>query len=115
MSEPKAALHKALAHYHNYWHSDLRIAECPEDICAAGLSGLATLDAERARPDALREALSELDDWKAGRRSYMNLGPYPPYTPDVIAAMDAQEVVKLGAYVQALAAVALNGKEPTDG
>lgn len=55
--------------------------------------------------DGLREAaLAELEDWKVGRRSWTNLGPNPPYTPDVIATMDAQEVVKLSAYVQALAA-----------
>lgn len=55
--------------------------------------------------DPTREALAELEDWKAGRRSWTNLGPNPPYTPDVIAVMDAQEVVKLSAYVQALAAL----------
>ena len=48
------------------------------------------------------ELMAEIDDWVAGRRSYINLGPHAPYTPDVIAAMDAQEVVKLvaalGAY-----------------
>lgn len=36
-----------------------------------------------------------IDDWVAGRRSYTNFGPHAPYTPDVVAAMDAQEVVKL--------------------
>ena len=47
------------------------------------------------------ELLAEMEDWVAGRRSYVNLGPNEPYTPDVIAAMDAQEVVKLAAAANA--------------
>jgi len=43
------------------------------------------------------QLIAEMEDWVTGRRSYVNLGPDLPYTPDVIAAMDAQEVVKLAA------------------
>ena len=76
-------------------------------IAARLRSAGATLDA--AAPAAeksdnerlLEEAESELEDWRRGTRSWWNLGPYPPYTPDVIAAMDAQEVVKLCAYITA--------------
>lgn len=50
------------------------------------------------------EALELARAWADGRRSWMNLGPHEPYTPDVIAAMDAQEVVKWGALAQALGA-----------
>jgi hypothetical protein len=39
-------------------------------------------------------AIKLADEWASGVRSYANLGPNPPYTPDVIAIMDAQEVVK---------------------
>jgi hypothetical protein len=42
-------------------------------------------------------------DWAEGRRSWTNLGPHEPYTPDVIATMDAQEVVKWTAVAVALA------------
>jgi hypothetical protein len=63
-----------------------------------------TLDEFDAHLDAiLSAAMAELEDWRSGRRSWVNLGPNAPYTPDVIATMDAQEVVKLSAYVQALA------------
>ena len=51
----------------------------------------------------LADVLNEIEGWVNGRRSWQNLGPYPPYTPDVIAAMDAQEVVKLAAYARLLA------------
>lgn len=51
--------------------------------------------------DALAFAL----DWTEGRRSYANLGPHSPYTPDVIAAMDAQEVVKWSALATSLHAM----------
>lgn len=50
--------------------------------------------------------LKELDEWATGYRSWTNLGPNPPYTPDVIAVMDAQEVVKRSAYIQAMPATA---------
>lgn len=43
--------------------------------------------------------------WADGSRSWMNLGPHEPYTPDVIAVMDAQEVVKWSALAANLAAV----------
>lgn len=56
-------------------------------------------------PRRLDDVLAEIEEWVAGRRSYTNLGPNPPYTPDVIAAMDAQEVVKLSAYAQLLASL----------
>ena len=51
------------------------------------------------------ELMAEIDDWVRGKRSYINLGPHAPYTPDVIAAMDAQEVVKLVAALGAYPAV----------
>ena len=47
------------------------------------------------------ELMAEIEDWVEGRRSYINLGPHAPYAPDVIAAMDAQEVVKLAAAASA--------------
>jgi hypothetical protein len=40
------------------------------------------------------EAFDLMMDWAMGRRSWINLGPHEPYTPDVVAAMDAQEVLK---------------------
>lgn len=40
------------------------------------------------------DALLEMQAWLQGRKSMTNLGPHPPYTPDVIAVIDAQEVVK---------------------
>lgn len=45
---------------------------------------------------ALRDHhLSEMEDWSpGGTRSWTNYGPNEPYTPDVIAAMDAAEVAK---------------------
>lgn len=39
---------------------------------------------------AMKNAL----DWAEGRRSHTNYGPHPPWTHDVIAVCDAQEVVK---------------------
>ena len=41
--------------------------------------------------------LAEMEAWLGGARSWMNFGPNEPYTPDVIAVMDAQEVVKYAA------------------
>jgi hypothetical protein len=58
-------------------------------------------------PEAL---LAQMMDWVEGRRSWTNLGPYPPYTPDVIAVLDAQEVVKLSAAIQAF--IAYWGSQP---
>ena len=58
------------------------------------------------RPTTSEEALALMLDWAEGKRSWTNLGPHEPYTPDVIAVMDAQEVVKWGAV-----AAALPGKE----
>jgi hypothetical protein len=51
------------------------------------------------------ELLARLEDWVEGRRSYCNYGPHAPYTPDVIAVMDAQEVVKLAAAISAFSAI----------
>jgi hypothetical protein len=51
---------------------------------------LERINAPATKELALRLAL----DWAEGRRSWANLGPHAPYTPDVIAVMDAQEVVK---------------------
>jgi hypothetical protein len=53
----------------------------------------------------------EIAAWVNGNRSYQNLGPNPPYTPDVIAAMDAQEVVKLSAAYQAFMQTYLAGRD----
>jgi len=64
-------------------------------------------DTPNAEYAALRDHhLSEMKDWIEGRRSWTNLGPHEPYTPDVIAAMDAQEVVKHAAAAQAYGALA---------
>jgi hypothetical protein len=49
--------------------------------------------------------LAMMQDWAEGRRSWTNLGPHEPYTPDVIAIMDTQEVAKHSAAVQAYAAL----------
>ncbi len=46
------------------------------------------------QPTNSGEAFDLMMDWAMGRRSWMNRGPYEPYTPDVIAVMDTQEVVK---------------------
>lgn len=48
---------------------------------------------------------AEMLDWLEGRRSWMNLGPHDPYTPDVVSVMDAQEVVKRSAAIVALVAL----------
>lgn len=60
-----------------------------------------------------REAMTLAIDWAEGRRSWTNLGsPYstpPGYTLDVIAVMDAQEVVKWAAIAQALAVIEAQG------
>jgi len=50
---------------------------------------------------AMETVIEELEAWKDGRKSWTNLG----HPPDVIATMDAQEVVKLSAYIQARAAL----------
>lgn len=57
------------------------------------------------------EALARALDWAEGRRSWCNLGPHEPYTPDVIAVMDAQEVVKWSALAAALPAVDAAGEK----
>jgi hypothetical protein len=49
--------------------------------------------------------VAEMSDWLEGRRSWMNLGPLAPYTPDVIAVMDAQEVTKRAAAIPAYLAL----------
>ena len=54
------------------------------------------------RPATAAKAKKLMLDWAEGKRSWMNLGPYKAYTADVIAAMDAQEVVKWGAVYRAL-------------
>lgn len=55
----------------------------------------------RTADQAMQLALA----WADGRRSWINLGPREPYTPDVIAVMDAQEVVKWTAVAVALRAL----------
>ncbi len=45
-------------------------------------------------PTNAEEAFDLMMAWAVGRRSWTNFGPHAPYTPDVIAVMDAQEVVK---------------------
>lgn len=50
-------------------------------------------------------------DWAEGRRSWVNLGPNPPYPPEVIAVMDAQEVVKFAAIYAALLTAELAGQK----
>ena len=47
------------------------------------------------------ELIARMEDCLAGRVSFVNLGPHEPYTPDVVAAMDAQEAVKLAAAISA--------------
>jgi len=60
-------------------------------------------DPARAQTAATSDEAVELARaWADGRRSWCNLGPNPPYTFDVIAAMDAQEVVKWGALARTL-------------
>lgn len=54
--------------------------------------------------ERLDRHLAEVEAWTNGSRSWTNLGWDPPYTPDVIAVMDAQEVVKHSAAAQAYAA-----------
>lgn len=44
-------------------------------------------------------------DWAEGRRSWINLGPHEPHTPDVIARMDAAEVEKHAAAIRGLTAL----------
>ena len=46
------------------------------------------------RPTTGNEAHEVMMDWAQGKRSWTNLGPNVPYTPDVIARMDAAEVEK---------------------
>lgn len=59
---------------------------------------MTTAEAKMTSAEALERAL----DWAEGRKSWANLGQYEPYTPDVIAVMDAQEVVKWAALASAL-------------
>lgn len=70
-------------------------------------SNAVTWGAVQSKPTTLtrESALATAIDWAEGRRSWVNLGsPHAggPYTPDVIAVMDAQEVVKWSALAQAL-------------
>lgn len=44
-------------------------------------------------------------EWAEGRRSWVNLGPFAPYTPDVIARIDAAEVEKHAAAIRGLTAL----------
>jgi hypothetical protein len=57
-------------------------------------------------------------DWAGGNRSWTNFGPHEPYTPAVVAVMDAQEVVKWTAVAVALAqieaAVRSSGQPPEE-
>lgn len=53
----------------------------------------------------LKDSLERMADWQDGRCSWTNFGPHEPYTPEAIAVMDAQEVVKHSAAAQAYAAV----------
>lgn len=39
-------------------------------------------------------AWNNMLDWLEGRKSWTNLGPHSPYTHDVIAVMDRQELEK---------------------
>ncbi|QXC59346.1 hypothetical protein KSP35_13130 [Aquihabitans sp. G128] len=59
--------------------------------------------------------LTLMGEWVAGRRSWINLGPDAPYTPDVIAAMDAAEVEKLRHLHAALAASPAPADEGREG
>lgn len=52
----------------------------------------------------LEEHTSELLDWAEGRRTWTNLGPGEPYTPDVIVRMDASEVEKHAHAITGIAA-----------
>lgn len=61
--------------------------------------------AERTPIDMIQHHLSEMNDWIEGKRSWCNLGWNEPYTPDVIAAMDAAEVQKHAAAVTAYASL----------
>jgi hypothetical protein len=55
--------------------------------------------------DLIQHHLREMNDWIDGKRSWCNLGWNEPYTPDVIAGMDAAEVQKHAAAVTAYASL----------
>ena len=55
------------------------------------------------RPTTAHQARELMLDWAEGKRSWANFGPDEPYTPDVIAAMDTQEVEKWAAVYQSMA------------
>jgi len=55
--------------------------------------------------ERIRELLAEMHDWLDGSRSWVNLGSNEPYTPDVIAAMDAAEVDKRASAIRGYAAL----------
>lgn len=55
--------------------------------------------------EMIGEHMAAVADWAEGRRSWTNLGPHEPYTPDVIARMDAAEVDKHASAIRALAAL----------
>ncbi len=57
------------------------------------------------RPETADEARKLMLDWAQGTRTWGNLGPHMPYTPDVIAVMDTQEVIKWAAVYQAMVVV----------
>jgi hypothetical protein len=57
------------------------------------------------RPQNTSEARELMLDWAGGKRSWINLGPHPPYTPEVIAAMDAAETQKWAAVYTAFATI----------
>jgi hypothetical protein len=58
------------------------------------------------KAETYQEAIALARDWAEGRRSWTNLGGVNPeaYPDDVIAVMDAQEVVKWSALAVALLA-----------
>lgn len=57
------------------------------------------------RPTCSAEALALALDWASGKRSWVNLGPHEPYTPDVIAVMDAQQAVAWATVAKAMHAM----------
>lgn len=58
----------------------------------------------------IAEYATVMMDWTEGRRSYTNFGPNAPYTPDVIARMDAAEVQKHAAAIEGLLAITMASK-----
>lgn len=84
-----------------FWAAHWHRARGPLRGCSGGDTG-----AER-REDVINEIeitdlLAECRDWLEGRRSWCNLGPHEPYTPDVITRMDAAEIDKRAAMIRAL-------------